>query len=390
MRTPNKNNKKVVKSMNKIVQKIPRIVKRVFSPKTSPSSNRSSFSSALCNPFAPTSIGCRVPDPYSFPTSAFHSRGNTVLKSNASGTTGILCLPNPVFSLIDLGTSSGSGAAVSSTGMNNFGGTANLTYGATSQANLLTVGNGFRLVSWGVKISNLQPELSAVGKLYYAMVPTASDVPSIGMLGTPVTASAITAILTGSNASTLYSSLIENLPSGQQLVVQDLLHGDLQLSGQYTDPSFFKFRTLIDTVGYNATTYFGTEVLQSTAGGTIVSTNNEQVVNMGGGVGIIIYGDGFPGSINVLDVEYIYHYEVTPYAGNSSAIASSDSNVLVGSMLEVERGVAEVARTGGASWIDRGMSFLNTSVDLYGRYRGSYDKYNSVGMRNNLPRLTNY
>jgi len=131
------------------------------------------FYKALVDPFAPASLGCQVPDPFPFPTQAFHVHQTTVVGSPTSSsiTSGAVAfLPNPVLSMIDLqhlSSLSSSNVSIQSTPMTVYGSTgstsANAIFGAITPNSLSSVFADYRVVSWGIKVSNLQPELSLLG-----------------------------------------------------------------------------------------------------------------------------------------------------------------------------------------------------------------------------------
>jgi hypothetical protein len=160
-------------------------VQKKISQVKRPDSVYTSFYRALSDPFHPNSLGCQVPDPFPFPTQTFHVHQTTILGASSGTVGGAVFMPNPVFSMIDLLNANNLAThptAVTSTPMTVYSGIntnmAGCLYGAITSTSLNTVYSSYRVVSWGIKISNLQPELSATGRLMLAMVPIGDSVPS--------------------------------------------------------------------------------------------------------------------------------------------------------------------------------------------------------------------
>jgi hypothetical protein len=107
-------------------------------------------------------IGCSVPDPFPFATVSYHLHQTSIIAPPSGSTTSaVLFLPNPILSIVDsFGVSFGGGnvnKCVSSTPFIQYATTdlrADL-YGATSVTSLSNIFSSYRVVSWGIKISNL-------------------------------------------------------------------------------------------------------------------------------------------------------------------------------------------------------------------------------------------
>jgi hypothetical protein len=341
------------------------------------------YGKALSDPFNPNTMGIRCPDSYSFPTATYHLRGNTVLKLNANITTlGAAFLPCPLLSQIDLqyDASLYTNPSIGATGMTQCTSSFPVAYGASTPTLLGATLKDYRVVSWGIKIANLQPELTAAGKIYVALVPTSSTIPSPNILGNVSIASGnLTPLVFGTAATTLNSSQIENLPTGQQFVVQDFLHGDVGIAGSYTNPVFFNFKETTAQTGWSSTQSFATEGVITTATGAIASNagGSIEVNNMSGGVGIIIYGDGLPTSstsvTNILDIEYIYHLEGTPLPSSTAGTlaAGQGAQACIGSQNIVEMAMSAVSGLKCMSWVEKGAQFLNNARKTVGNVLSS-------------------
>lgn len=343
----------------------------------------SEFVTALVRPFDPTTEGCRVPDPWSFPTTTFHLHSTTVYNSSSTTSAGILFLPNPALSMVDLealftANSTKAITATGKTGMAQLNNTATCVgstcYGASSQAALAAVAATYRTVSWGIKISNLAPELTATGRLIFAFAPLTATVPGYQL----VAATANTLVATGSangllnsmiGTSNIDSSYLLSLPTAFEIAVQDLLHGDLEIAGKYTAPSFFEFR---NTQPYSATpSYYEYDdvvvnnvgVVQDSMSGT------KDLTSMHGGCALIMRLEGFPASIDCLQIETIYHLECQPNLGsvptsNTPIPSSNTIHMPVGTtnILEASMSVTK-DESSIVTWVKEGCDFLNRNRD---------------------------
>jgi len=330
-------------------------------------SGSSPFVQALSDPFAPSSMGCKVPDPFPFPTQSYHLHQTTVLGTAAGESTGgVMYLPNPVFSLLDTNhINDATKNSIITTALVRLNTTSTIVpyggLGACGITSLAGVLETYRVVSWGIKISNLQPELSATGRLIIAFLPIGDTVPSYaqlinsGMLATGYLP------ITGIPAGVLDSANLLQLPTAMEITVGDLLHGDIELSGMYTNSSFWTFRTPLQTSTPFAGSTEGDDVTQ--ASGVVNTIGWKDSTRMVGGVGIALYYEGIPSSTSAFQVESIYHLEGTPAITLTSGISPVPSNVCkpyAGSSLEVEKGMNAVNSIEKVvKFVDRGANFLN-------------------------------
>jgi hypothetical protein len=320
----------------------------------------STFGRALKDPFDPDSLGCRVPDPFSFPTATYHVHGNLVIGTGGSGsaTSGsVLLLPNPNLSLVDL-----SGTVVT-TGMNQFASTT-FCYGATNPTALGSVLATYRVVSCGFKISNLQPELSATGRLIIAPFVVPDTIPSFNQLSAnPTTVNNLSLNVVGSSSTNLTSSAVLDYPESILMVVQDLLHGDIELGCSVVSPQFFSFKNALPNNTYATGLLQGDSFTESTAG-VVVAPGFKDDDRSTGGVGYIVYYEGLPtGATSAFDIEYIYHLEGTPEIGGVSAKINPVPSVLpqscVGSTATVENALMATQGKNAFTWVASGAQFLN-------------------------------
>jgi hypothetical protein len=251
-------------------------------------------------------------------------------------------------------------------------GNVNRLYSATTAPGMNELVASYRLVSWGLKISNLQPELAATGRLYIAILPCGKSMPSIANLSTKTLTNPMYTI-TGMNDSSCFSSDILQFPVNVPLVAQDLLHGDVEISGSYTDPNFFRFRAVESGI-YNTTDpYFQNDdvlmkpILASptTPGSYLSSTYTmKDITDVEGGCAIILYGVGFPSTDNGLNIEFIYHVEATPAirAAQNTLVPSEGYTSHIGSSNAVVTGMQTTAGHNGFSWVQKGAEFLQNAI----------------------------
>lgn len=331
--------------------------------------DRNSFLRALVSPFSPDAYGVRVPDPFPFPTVTYHIRQSTVLGTSGGNTSGSLAFfPNPLLSMIDLTRINGGGTTVTDTPMTRYGPTTSqqgFIFGATSLPALSAVYSSQRVVSWGIKISNLQPELSATGRIIIAMVPIGDTVPGINELSlTALNSPGLLTPIFGATTSAIGSSAILQLPSAQQFAVQDLLHGDLEISGMYTNTNFWSFKTMVANGIPTANFGMGDSSVNSNVTGQFAVNDYKDPTRMVGGCAIVIFYEGMPvNTANAFQLETVYHLEGSPQlssSSNTSPVPSGAEKTEVGTIDVVDRAMGVASRLENVfTFITKGADFLN-------------------------------
>jgi len=365
-----KNAKKNPKKENKVQQKLMNHPKTQKSGYKSPAMSGSIFAQVLSDPFAPSSIGCKVPDPFPFPTVSYHMHQTTVLGTSGTDTSGgVMFLPSPIFSLVDTNhMNDATKNSVISSSFTRYSSTStNLNYGllaSTGLGSLSDVLESYRVVSWGIKISNLQPELSATGRLMIAFLPIGDTVPTYADINSTAFLVAGITPITGVPASALNSSAILQLPTALEFTVGDLLRGDIELSGMYTNSVFWSFKVPAAFTTMFTSLNVGDEVgVNSTGVASQATTGYKDSTRMNGGVGIVLYYEGIPLTTSAFQVETIYHLEGTPSITSSSATKPSPSNTCKpypGTSAEVDKGLSAVNGIDKVvKFVDRGANFLN-------------------------------
>lgn len=347
---------------------------RNFIPKKS---SLSTFSKALKDPFDPKVLGCQVPDPFPFPTATYHSHTTSVIGVNplSIATHGaVLLLPNPLISMIDLSfinnSASTSSAFVRSTPMARIGTSSTLAgygcYGATTPTDLNSKYSEYRVVSWGIKISSLMPEMVATGRIIIAFLPCGDTVPNWQQLKDMQLPGGLNGIV-GVPYQAMLTSQLLNLPTAFELTAGDFLRGDIQLSGMYTNTEFWTFKTTGNTV----TPYGGSTMGDSVnvnSSGVAAALGYKDQTRCVGGAGIVIYCEGLPdGMANAFQIECIYHLEGSPQLNtvdSAAIVPSSMPTGYAGTTQQVEQGLASVSTVEAAvKFITRGANFLNNNQD---------------------------
>lgn len=335
---------------------------------------RDSFLAALVSPFSPEAFGIRVPDPYPFPTVTHHLHQTNVVGADGTATVGCaMFLPNPVLSIMDISKLNGLATSITTTPMTRINASAltmgfNL-FGSTTEQSIKNIYSSFRVVSWGIKISNLQPELSATGRIIVAMIPIGDTVPSLAELkSTFLTSNGFMSSIVGVPSSSLGSSSLLQLPSAQQFAVQDLLHGDLEVSGMYTNTSFWQFKTSLSGNDATNVTRSGDSAFVATVGGTIQAVGYKDSTRMAGGCAIVIFYEGLPpGTTNAFQIETVYHLEGSPQLATDSItvpIPSGAEKTIIGTTDVVDRSMGIASRLENVfTFITKGADFLNRNSE---------------------------
>ncbi len=297
---------------------------------------------ALSNPFAVEAIGVRVPDSYCFPTVTYHFRSTITPTTNASGLCGMCVLPSPCFSLIGgSGTFGGPTAFTANSG----------AYYFVAPLDMQTKLTEYRVVSWGIRLLAKDTALASKGKIWIALVPTTNNAPSWNTLNT-VTASGtgvISEYTAGFDMGYLGSS-IQNYPSVRVFSLQDLLRGEVQVTGVPLSNSFYDFKGTADRndVPWNTGQVLADEGVFNNTAGLVNSTagGRKDIASLRGGMAILIYGSGMPAATNEFDVEVIYHLEGSPNLSSTSGavtgIVPSAQKVLHGSTSVMESVISAV------------------------------------------------
>jgi hypothetical protein len=272
--------------------------------------------------------------------------------------------------MVDLNLAVGSTLSVTSTPMTKFAATGipATCYKSTPISALNAIYGSYRTVSWGIKISNLQPELSATGRIIVAMVPIGDTVPSEPELASTSNANTILTPVFGTPIAQLASSGLLQLPSAQLFAVQDLLHGDLEVSGMYTNTSFWQFKTTLNQGVPVTGALTGDSSTINTSTGVTTLTGFKDPNRMCGGCAIVVFFEGLPATTpNAFQIETIYHLEGSPQLAsnaNTIPVPSGAERVLVGTTDVVDQAMGIASKLENVfTFISKGADFLNRNLD---------------------------
>lgn len=374
-------------------KRILEVIKTVSKPKGMGKSMRkmsspvSSFARALSNPFDPEVYGTRVPDPYPFPTAVYSSHSTTVIgcTSGSAVTSGCVAfLPNPMLSMMDIygltAPTSGNGS-VTSTGMNKLNASVGFagykTYSSVLPSSLRGLLSSFRVVSWGIKISNLQPQLSATGRIIIAQVPIGDTMPGLADFTNATSANIVLPVF-GSTVNSLSSSALLNLPTAVEIPVSNLVAETVAVNGMYTSPAFFDFKgTPADNTSIGNNLFIGDSNIVNEVLNVVTFTEWKDLTRCRGGTGIVVYFEGFPeGVSNALQIETIYHIEGSPIVSAVPGAMTSEANhgVSIGTIGQIESALQVVSSVSKAiRFIKEGADFVRGAAKgIRGAYRDTY------------------
>lgn len=304
---------------------------------------------ALRDPFHVDAVGVRVPDSYCFPTVTYHIRTQYVISAGAGGEVTFLFLPSPAFSYLKY--AGGISTPASIFAQNNDAGY------LVSPTELATKLTEYRVVSWGIKLIAKDTAFASKGKLYLALVPTTNNAPSWNTMET-VSASSVSVVAEYTAGLTFgyVGNAIMNYPSVKVYSMQDLLRGDVTVTGLPLSASFYDFKGTSDrsNTEWNAGQVIADEGVFNSSTGLVNSTagGRKDVASLRGGMAVLLYATGLPANTNEFDIEVIYHLEGSPntsgpggYPAAKMTLIPSAQQVLHGSTSLVESAISTVRRT---------------------------------------------
>jgi len=325
------------------------------------------FTAALTDPFSTKALGARICDSFAFPTATYHLHGSISLVSPNAVTTGSVFLsPHPILSYADLsGGVWNSSAFTAVSSMAGF--TANTALaGATYPMALAAVLSTYRVVSVGYKIRVQIPELVRTGRLYYAPIPLARDLPAYQLLINSVMlpgAVAGSRILGGINIAAALTGVILSLPGAKEISMNDLSTKDLMLVCKPNAPAYQTFHTSLTGSGYNAAYNSGDNGGSGAVTGSVAYPDVGDLIDPSGMTGFILHWEGMPVAAHpLIDIEYIYHLEgmpavITGASAGSTPVPSGSLLTHVNPQL-FEKALALAARMPWGAMVSAGLGNL--------------------------------
>lgn len=323
--------------------------------KAMPNATVRCYYEALRDPFAPTAIGCRTPDAHAFPTVCYHYKTTFIATSSSAGEVKCTIFPSPCLTAI---SAYASGTLDNPTGVQLSGGTAfaqnKTVFHLLDPTEMASKLSEYRTVAWGIRLLAKDTATNTKGKIYIATVPTTANAPSWNTLNTVTAASndVVSEYCCGYNVT--YSGNIPNLPSSKVYSMQDLLNGEIQVSGLPLTPAWHDFRGTTDrsNITWNTGQVLADEGVFNNTTGLVNATagGRKDVASLRGGMAVAIWASGLPASTNEFDIEIIYHVEGSPnisgLAGAVAGLVPSSQAVVIGSSSVVEDVIAKVRLAG--------------------------------------------
>lgn len=260
------------------------------------------------SPFDDAAHGVRVPDMFHTPSCTYTLRGSYVLATNAVNTNScVQFYANPLFSAVE-------NNVVSTGDMFNYATSTN-ALGVATNALLASTGISYRVVAGGICIKNAQANLTAVGELEVAQLPSLQIGFGATALSTVnMTASTMAAFKTGFPITGGQYIGLQGLPSGDMFRVGELIGNDLMMPFHICDSRAFDWHA---TSSANLMLAGFAEIsggVYNTSTGAIVNADSENpdCAQSCGWSCPTINLLGFPLSTTCLEIEFIYHLEFQP------------------------------------------------------------------------------
>lgn len=277
------------------------------------SKNISNYKSMILDPFRPGSNGCRIPDPWSFPTETYKLQSYCTLTTPGTASTGsIFFLPHPNISIFDYDQFVNSSTQMSFGNYNFIGsnGIASLSTPALLAQALST----WRVVGAGVKIRCTTPEANRTGRIYFCPYPLA-QLPGYNALSTYTmgTTSLALAQLTGGYAAC--GSAILEVPGAFAVTCNELADREIVLRFKPHSEQVCNFKDTKAGISqvYSSTYNEGTDVLYNSSSG-VVQNQTDVAANYdcSGWNGWMMVYEGLPVNNNCFLFDQVLHLEGTP------------------------------------------------------------------------------
>jgi hypothetical protein len=298
------------------------------------------FRMSLLNPFDQRCNGVRVPDAGAFSTVPFHYRSElTVNTSSTNSATAFAFLPSVFCTAYFDQALSVTWSTAPTFGQN----TSYYYYNSPGAIPYST----YRVVSGGINITCMLPELSATGRLIITPYPlTGSPLGFNLLLNQPASTQVVP--LTILSGGSVPSSGMLALPSAYKITLIDLLRKPLLIPHQVESSTLaYKFKSAIPQGGSWNTTNGLVEPgeLELLSSGSIITNTvgtSETQLDFSGWNAIYCYLEGVPLAATysgaVLSIEHILHCEGVPNL-TASAYSAADMRPLKGSTTILEAAI---------------------------------------------------
>jgi len=283
------------------------------------------YRQALINPFVKAACGARLPGPYRYPTIPFRLQTEVSTTSNAT-TGGLLFLPNPYLSVIDLhrlngnNTNSFNTATSNLAALNSTSGFGQYCYGISTPAQMKGVLSNFRVTGFGIRVCNTASFSNCQGRIFACKLPCTNNTPPLFAMNQNITSTAFVPNIAGQTAAIIGSPAMRGLDDSVVLGCDQLMDHDLVIVSRPSGPNHQSFHASSNDNVLNSTlgVAYGDEITDSTQ---TISTVSFSAVN---GIGaqeitscqdleaIALYWEGVSGVAVSFTIEIIYHIEGVP------------------------------------------------------------------------------
>lgn len=276
---------------------------------------------ALTDPFHPDAVGARVPDLYSAHTATYTVRASLTVTANASGAATQFVFPNPVTSVFNQQGASPDFAALT-WGDNTV---ANGARWGIDQAALGSKLDNYRIVGYGIRVTNMSSMTTSQGKFFMGSYPVNSTWHTkdftVGGAVLPTSAGLTRAATTApwgvplDAAGNFNSSLLAQYPGTVIRSALEMGEEAYDVAARPVDPRAFSFRTSNDQPD-------GWDVV-----GGAAASGDGSYLDMDGFEALFISLQGAVASQSAYDLEIVYHIEGRPYLGGLPAVTGQNQLV---------------------------------------------------------------
>lgn len=281
---------------------------------------------ALTDPFNPEAVGARVPDMHAAHTATYTIRATHTLTADTNGNAYATFFPNvAASSYLVLGNSSDYSNILWGDG-----GSQIAARWGINVPNLAAKLDNYRIVGYGIRVTNLSSMTNSQGKFVMGSYPITSSwhtrdfqignktlavdplftrQNTIGEWGIPMT-----------TAGTIVPSLLVQYPGSQLRSALDMAEKAYDIVARPVDPRCFNFRSTNNTAD-------GWSTAGALAGG-VVTTGSDEYLELAGFEALFVALTGGVASTSSYDVEIVYHIEGRPYLSGISGAAAQNELVV--------------------------------------------------------------
>lgn len=282
------------------------------------------FRVAMTNPFSEGAMGARIPAPFSCKSTTLHSKGRIVMKTDTNGNMDFVYMPGALVSFMS--ANMGLLTGIPMTYSQNF----NFVGGLVTRSFFSTAYASYRSTGGGVRMKNLLPMTSPFGRIIVAKIPVTKNFFGVNALANVgMQYSNLLAKLTGAasliDTTGYITPAILELPDSFEITNGDILTKAMELVSKVSSSAAMDLKGLQGPIGGNNLVDYE-QVLVSSSGAinTSASDNEDDTKTVAGWHAILIRVEGMPANTNVLDIEYITHFEAIPAVSSNQTLVPDD------------------------------------------------------------------